>query len=35
MVWWLCHGHADAMKTGGNDLKLLKSEDGVVNSPRV
>jgi len=30
MVWWLCHGHADAMKTRGNDLKLLKREAGII-----
>jgi len=35
MVWWLCHDHADAMKTSGNDLKLLRTEDGIITSPRI
>jgi hypothetical protein len=33
MVWWLCHEHANAMKSGGRSLKLLKSKDGVISSP--
>ena len=35
MVWWLCGDHADAMKTGAYDLKLLKSVDRVISSPRI
>ncbi|HME18239.1 MAG TPA: hypothetical protein VKF15_00685 [Nitrososphaerales archaeon] len=35
MVWWLCSGHADAMKTNPGGMKLLRSEAGVVLSPRI
>ena len=35
MVWWLCHDHAEALKTSGHYLKLLKSENRIVSTPRI
>jgi hypothetical protein len=35
MVWWLCAGHAGAVKTGGPGLELLRSENGIISSPGI
>jgi hypothetical protein len=35
MAWWLCKGHADALKTNPGEIKLLKSEDRVIPTPRI
>ena len=36
MVWWLCRGHADNMKTKRSGVeRFLKSVQGVVTNPEI
>jgi hypothetical protein len=33
MVWYLCEGHAEEMKTRAGPVRLLKSIKGVITNP--
>jgi hypothetical protein len=35
MVWWICPGHAETLKTAGRGITLLKVIRGAVRSPKI